>query len=356
MNMNIILGLETLSKAILLIAEGMKEDLMTKATSLSVQDDSSCPVNSSCPVSESKTDSVEVGAVVDSSTKDASETRTSYSEEELGSMSYNDIKKLAKELGISAVGNRKELVKKILSSGNETADVEEVEENKVSEPVKTDKSTKSFNSVKAVESEPVPDDSDEDYDYEDEEESDPVESKVLEATEGMSDDEIRELLEDVGVSSKGKRQALISKLVKAVNDGLIDLDSEDEEDEDLNTQEEKVDVTEGMTKARRKAYEELCDETEEAFEKGEISRDDIIGFINAYNDSNEKFKGVSDEDLLEKYLILSATLVDDEGNVVEEGAYTINDEPYCCGHPLHYDEYSEKFVCEYCGSEYEAGE
>lgn len=350
MNMNIILGLETLSKAILLIAEGMKEDLMTKATSLSVQDDSSCPVN------ESKTDSVEVGAAVDSSTKDASETRTSYSEEELGSMSYNDIKKLAKELGISAVGNRKELVKKILSSGNETADVEEVEESKVSEPVKTDKSTKSFNSVKAVEPEPVPDDSDEDYDYEDEEESDPVESKVLEATEGMSDDEIRELLEDVGVSSKGKRQALISKLVKAVNDGLIDLDSEDEEDEDSNTQEEKVDVTEGMTKARRKAYEELCDETEEAFEKGEISRDDIIGFINAYNDSNEKFKGVSDEDLLEKYLILSATLVDDEGNVVEEGAYIINDEPYCCGHPLHYDEDSEKFVCEYCGSEYEVEE
>ena len=280
-----------------------------------------------------------------------------YTEEELSGMSYNDIKKLAKELGIPAVGNRKELVKKILSA--DTAVEEDSEENaeeKTEEktevkPVKS--APKTFKKTKVEEPEPV----EEDEEDEEEEDEDPVEAKVKEVTEGMSDDEIREVLEDVGISTKGKRQSLISKLVKAVNDGLIDLDEDDEEagdSEDIDV--EESDITEDMTKPRKKAYEELCDETSEAFESGEITREDLIEFINAFNGTDDKFKKVSDEDLLTKYLELSAMLIDDEGNIVEEGAYTINDEPYCCGHPLHYDEDGEKFICECCGSEYEADE
>lgn len=64
-------------------------------------------------------------------------------------------------------------------------------------------------------------------------------------------------------------------------------------------------------------------------------------------------KKVSTNDLVEQYLMISANLIDDDGNVVEEGAYTINDEPYCCGKPLKYDENENKFICEVCGEEYE---
>ena len=350
MNKKIIEGLSSIAEGINLIVEGLSASVETSVSVNEVAD--LCPE----PVKVSEKTEKTLSDKSDKDIEPAVTSSSEYTEEELGNMTYNDIKKLAKELGISATGNRKELVKKILSSGD-AADSEEDEVTEVTpEPVKEVKKSAPKSFKKKVE-EPEPEVEDPD-DSEDEKELDPTEAKVKEATEDMSDDEIRELLEDVGVSSKGKRQSLISKLVKAVEDGLIDIDGEDEEAETPETPESdevaESDVTEGMTKARRKAYEELCDETSEAFESDEITRADLIEFINAFNGTDDKFKKVSDEELLTKYLELSAMLVDDEGNVVEEGAYTINDEPYCCGHPLHYDEDGEKFICECCGSEYEA--
>ena len=354
-NEKIIMGLKSIADGFMTVAEGLEE--MSATTAISEAADL-CPE----PVDikrSSKTDNKSVSKKTVEESPDVS-SNSEYTEEELSNMSYNDIKKLAKELGISAVGNRKELVKKILSA-DAPDDSEEVEDTEATEEKKEVKSKsktvpKSFKKSKVEE--PEPDEPDEDEEDE-EEDTDSTEARVREATEDMSDDDLRELLEDVGVSTKGKRQSLISKLVKAVDDGLIDIDGEDDDNEsgeDEESTETEADVTEGMTKARKKAYEELCDETTEAFEGDEITREDLIEFINSFEGTDEKFKKVSDEALLTKYLTLSAMLIDDEGNIVEEGAYTINDEPYCCGHPLHYDEDSEKFVCECCGSEYEAEE
>ena len=178
----------------------------------------------------------------------------------------------------------------------------------------------------------------------------------------MEDDEIREYLEDVGISPKGKRQSLIAKLVQAVKDGKIDFDdadSDESEDEDTDTEDTEEDtdvedITETMTKKRKKAYLEFCDETRASVEDGEITREDLIEFLNDFNGTKDKMKKVSTNDLVEQYLMISANLIDDDGNVVEEGAYTINDEPYCCGKPLKYDEDENKFICEVCGEEYEA--
>lgn len=356
MNTQIIKGIEMLAEGLTSIVEGLKTESAV-VSAPAKQDSPKTQIEVSKPIETSKEDSV---AEVNKSSE--------YSEDELSSMSYNEIKKLAKELGISAVGNRKELVKKILANDatTESAEVEDAEVVEQPKTVKktdkkseTEKENKSFKKTlsKTKVEEPVEDDEDDgEEDVEDEAPEDTTESRVIEATEEMSDDELRELLEDVGVSSKGKRQALITKLVTAVEDGLIELDGEetDEEAPEETETEESADVTEGMTKKRKEAYEELCDETTKALEDGEISRDDLIEFINAFNGTNDKFKKLSTEDLLDKYLELSAMLVDDDGNVVEEGAYTINDEPYCCGHLLDYDEDREVFKCHCCGSEYEA--
>lgn len=271
-----------------------------------------------------------------------------YTAEELDGMTYNDLKKLAKTLGITAVGNRKEITAKILSGevGEVVEEAEEVEKKKSSPKRKSD-------SAKVVKkSEP---------EEEDEEEVDLVEQQVLDATEDMEDDEIREYLEDVGISPKGKRQSLIAKLVQAVKDGKIDFDdadSDESEDEDTDTEDTEEDtdvegITETMTKKRKKAYLEFCDETRASVEDGEITREDLIEFLNDFNGTKDKMKKVSTNDLVEQYLMISANLIDDDGNVVEEGAYTINDEPYCCGKPLKYDEDENKFICEVCGEEYE---
>lgn len=362
-NEKIILGLVSLSEGFANLSEGLKE-LMTSNAIQSSGCSCSCSTDSKLEetiVSEETPSEVKVSkpnkpkSVSTPKAKKSEPASSELSEDELNGMTYNDIKKLAKELGISAVGNRKELIKKILAADTSESDkeevsgeVEEVTETKKSAPKTAAKKSLSKTKVEEpVEEEPE--------DEEDEaEEVNPVEARILEATEDMSDDEIRELLEDVGVSSKGKRQSLITKLVAAVDDGLIDLDDEEESSDSTEEVEEPADVTEGMTKKRKKTYEELCDETTESFESGEITRDDLISFINAFNGTDETFKKVSDEELITKYLELSAMLVDDEGNVTEEGAYFINEEPYCCGHPLHFDEDSDKFVCECCGSEYEA--
>lgn len=362
-NEKIILGLTSLSEGFASLSEGLKE-LMTsnaiKSSGCSCSTDSNSVETTATEETPSEvkvSSSNKPKSVSTSKAKKSEPASNELSEDELNGMTYNAIKKLAKELGISAVGNRKELIKKILVADTSEADkeeasdeIEEVTETKKSAPKTVAK--KSLSKTKVEE----PAEEDEAEDEEDEvEEVDSVEARILEATEDMSDDEIRELLEDVGVSSKGKRQSLITKLVSAVDEGLIDLDDEEENSEsEVEEVEETADVTEGMTKKRKKAYEELCDETEEAFESDEITRDDLISFINAFNGTDETFKKVSDEELMTKYLELSAMLVDDEGNVVEEGAYFINEEPYCCGHPLHFDEDSNKFVCDCCGSEYEA--
>lgn len=354
MNTQIIKGIEMLAEGLTSIVEGLKAESAV----------ASAPVKEDVPKTQ-----IEVSKPIETPKETVAEVKKSseYSEDELSSMSYNEIKKLAKELGISAVGNRKELVKKILAndSATESAEVEDdevVEQSKTvkktTKKVENEKENKSFKKTvsKPKVEEPVEDEDDGEDDVEDEALEDTTESRVIEATEEMSDDELRELLEDVGVSSKGKRQALITKLVTAVEDGLIELDGEetDEEAPEETETEESADVTEGMTKKRKEAYEELCDETTKALEDGEILRDDLIEFINAFNGTNDKFKKLSTEDLLDKYLELSAMLVDDDGNIVEEGAYTINDEPYCCGHLLDYDEDREVFKCHCCGSEYEA--
>lgn len=319
-------------------------------------------------VSESATESTTTSKaskstkVSDKTVKEKAETTSDLTEEELKGMTYNDLKKLAKEMGISAVGNRKELMSKLLN-GEFTEEVEDDDE--VEETVAPKKTSKPVTKKKP---EPPVDEEDEEEEEleEEEEEIDPVEQQVLEAVEDMEDEEIKELLEDSGISSKGKRQAMIAKLVKAVKDGKIDFDTNDNsEDEDTDSEESEEDsddedsvedITATMTKKRKKAYLEFVKETEESFGDGEISREDLIEFINDFNNTKDKMKSVSDEELIGAYCTISANLIDDDGEIVEEGAYVINDEPYCCGKPLKFDEDENKFICEVCGEEYEGEE
>lgn len=349
MNTKVIEGLRAMNEGFNLLIEGLSESISTAVSEEVVEKPKKS--KKSEPVKEVETET---------------EATSEYTEEELNSMSYNELKKLAKELGISATGNRKELVKKLLSG--ETDETDEEDESVEEEAPK--KSTKTKASKKKPE--PVEDDEDEDEDEsedeEDEDETDSIAEQVNELVADMTDEEIRELLESVDISSKGKREALISKVITAVSEGLISLEDEEDEDtdseDDADDEEEEApkkpakskksgDITETMTKKRKKAYKELCDETNEQFENEEITREDLIDFINEYNGTKDKMKKVSDEDLLAQYLEISAMLIDDDGEIVEEGAYYINDEPYCCGHPLTYNKKKKQYVCEHCGAEYD---
>lgn len=322
-------------KALLLIAEGFK----TLAESIKVGGELFPVVEETTEKAvESEASEEEAEAEEEADAEESSESE----EEDLESLSYNELKKRAKEAGVSATGNRKELIEKIRNAGCEESEPEAEEPQEEKKPVASKKS------VKKVE-EPE----DEEDAEEDEDEEQTTQELVEKAVADMSDDELREVLEDVELSTKGKRTALISRIVTAVDEGVITLDADDGDES------EDSDITSDMTPERKEAYETLCEETEESFNSGEITRDDLIGFLAEFNEITAKkaktqYKDTEDAELLAEYLKTMALFVSDEGEVIEEGAYTINEEAYCCGHVLTYDEKSETYKCEICGEEYDA--
>lgn len=283
--------------------------------------------------------------------------------EELDAMTYNDLKKLAKSMGLTATGARAELTDKILSTPvqADSDDDDEPEEEKPAknkkESKKTSKKTEAPKKSNKVEPEEEPDDEEGDDDEDDE---DDIVSKVNESVKDMTDEEIKDILADCGVRAKGKRQALIAAVVDAVKDGSISLDDDDEdEDEDGNSDageagEFDIDLEDkDLTDDRKEALEAYIEESKEEFESGDVKRKDMIEWLNSYHGTKEKMKDKSDEELFSEYLYFSSLLIDDDGEIVEEGPYTVNGEYFCCGHKLKYSKKAKAHICEVCGEKYE---
>lgn len=269
------------------------------------------------------------------------------SREQLDSMTYNDLKKLAKEIGVSAVGARPELTDRILGV-EVTAEAEEVVD---------------VSDAPAEEST-----------------GDEIADKVRELAKDMSVSDIADVLAEVGVSAKGKKEALVEKLIKAVEDGLISLDDEDESEEEVETtdepnvaeeeavteeaeatdEDEEYDPTNdpenpNMTKKRLTALKAFEESTRNSVKEGEITPKDMREFLAEFHDMKvADLKDYTDEDITDFYIDAASRFIDDDGEIVEEEAYMLNGEPACCGHVLSYDEESGKFHCDICGNEYAA--
>ena len=272
---------------------------------------------------------------------------------ELDSMSYADLKELAKELGVTAKGDRDTVQKAIADyydSGEEETEDEEQEE--MSEDAEEEEEDISEEETSDEEEEPVDD----------------TESKVNEAVADMSDEDIADFLADAGISPKGKRQALIAKVVKAVEDGIISLDDSEEEEtddtEDTSENEEETEDSEEESgeelSSREKAIEKLEKDFVEKNEKGEELNPEISReILKAYNFATEKeLSKMSDKDILNKLVDSAKYFVgDDCKRHIGEGndPYTINDVPYCCGHKLKKQQ-GNVYKCEVCNTEYEAEE
>lgn len=290
----------------------------------------------------------------------------------LDGMTYNNLKKLAKERGVSAVGNRDDITARLLNKDTE-AEVEETTEEPESKKIIK------FNKEEA------------EAEAEDIDSNDEIYVKVEKAVEGMSNEEIADVLAECGISAKGKRQALIDKVVVAVKDGIIDLDDDDESDteeaeddtkydgevpeeldeyddlDDYDYDEEEAKETSSedeedrtndttnpdMTAARKKAIIAKDEEIRDNIESGELSRDDLVEFLQNFYDTDDEMSDVDDDELIDTYIDAVCRLIDDEGNLVEGEAYSLNGEPACCGRVLKFVEETNSFVCEACGSEYE---
>jgi hypothetical protein len=285
-------------------------------------------------------------------------------EVDVDSMDYRQLKSYASEIGVKAKGTKGQLLKAVkdfLANGGE--EVSE-EEEKPARGVASMKAKKAEEAEKEVESEEEDDDSEDENTTIKE-----VESAIKE--QELTDDDLRDILKDLGLSTKGGHEVLVSKLADAVDAGELSLDDDEVEDEAEETESEEEDVTDDenaeedaeesdneenneeneITDERKQAIDDFTAETTEAFENEEISVEDMRDFI---KDFGEKIsKKASDEEVLAKYIECASMLIDDEGNTVEEGAYMLNGVPFCCGHALEISEDETSGKCSICGEEYE---
>ena len=294
------------------------------------------------------------------------ETDDIYTKEALDGKKYNELKKIAKEVGVSAKGDRETLIDNILGASEQIEEDfdEDDEEETTLEDVEDEDDTDEDDGEEDVEAEPI-----------DDEESfaEEIEDRVSE----METEEIADLLVEAGISAKGKRQALINKLIKAVQDGAIaingegeneeepeddDYEDDDYEDEDVEDEGDEEDVNDlsnpNIKPARKKALKALKSMLEKKYNDGKLKAVTMKKALKAYYDeSADEIDDMDNDELFDAYLQLKMLFIDDEGDEVEEGApYTLNGEPYCCGQPLQYNEEDDTFICEICGGEYESEE
>ena len=288
-------------------------------------------------------------------------------EVDVDSMDYRQLKAYASEIGVKAKGTKGQLLKAVkdflANDGEEVAE----EEEKPARGVASMKAEEVEEDEKEVESE-------EEDDSEDDSEDENTTIKEVESAikeQELTDDDLRDILKDLGLSTKGGHEVLVSKLADAVDAGELSLDddevedeAEDEEEDEEETESEEEDVADEeendaeeddeeteITTERKQAIDDFTAETTEAFENEELSVEDMRDFI---KDFGEKIsKKASDEEVLAKYIECASMLIDDEGNTVEEGAYMLNGVPFCCGHALEISEDGTSGKCSICGEEYE---
>ena len=308
--------------------------------------------------------------------------------EELQAMKYNDFKKLAASLGVKCTGTRDEIMKRILEleENPPIAKVEKVEEVTEAEteveetPVeeekaptpKSDKPSVGKKISKAKVEEPTKDEFDE---------------QAEEIAKDTSIEEIIEALAEVEV--KATKKTAIEKLAYALREGLIELDEEDEEEEEeynpdvdetaIETDEDEEEVDEeeisatsyfaefdpkgfnnpkDMTPERAEAVETKMDEILTAYSEGDLKDDDITSYVED-NATEEEIELLGDdyteEDVLKLYMELIKRTIDNEGEEHEQGdPYEVADKDVCCGHELKYSSKTKQYICEHCGTEYEA--
>lgn len=198
------------------------------------------------------------------------------------------------------------------------------------------------------------------YDEEDEEEGEDEDERVKIVEEyGLEEytvEELADICAEYELSTKGKKQALIDRIVKGILDGTIELKDEDEEEEPEEEKTSLNKVKEHDNPQRAEKETEVEADIRDKYEKGKLKDNEIKKFLDKYNEGDPECagcKGCSKEDMLECYIDIHKALVDDDGDLNEfEEPYIRDGEYFCCGRELKELE-NGNLYCQVCGIEYE---
>lgn len=331
-----------MAKAFRLLAEGFStlanayeiEEVVTDTTVVEPVKEEVAP-----QVEETTTNEVvnEESQVIE--TKEEVKEENTYTYDNLESMTYNEIKALAKELGVKAIGTKKIIIESILAHlGSEPTPTKD-------EPVEvaTDVDIQEIEESTDEEVEVVENEVDEDEEVEAEDTT--FYDQIVSDLEGYSDEELADILSSVGISPKGKRQALLAKIVQAIEEGVLEWEEDEEATEE--PKEEVQDTTNARRVARRKEEERIT----LAIENDELSHKEIIKYLKDFNNGRYVSQGLDGD--VEEYICIQCDLIDDEGHKHElADPYYVGDDVFCCGQQLQ--EVDNDLYCEVCGTTYEA--
>lgn len=291
--------------------------------------------------------------------------------EQLKSMKYNDFKKLAASLGVKCTGTRDEIMERILALDvtitEDDAVVSEPAEEAEETPAKSNKPAKGKKLGKKEADEPTRDEFDE---------------QAEEIAKDTPVEEIIEALADVEV--KATKKNAVQKLAEALRTGLIELDADEDEDEEADAEDTADEADEAgddedeitadsyfpeldpkgyndpdeMSEERAEAIEAKMDEILTAYSDGTLTDEDIASYVED-NATEAEIELLGDdydeEDILKLYMELIKRTIDNDGEEHEQGEpYEVADKDVCCGHELKYVKKTKKYICEHCGTEYEA--
>ena len=308
--------------------------------------------------------------------------------EALSAMKYNEFKKYAAQLGVDCKGTRDEIMQRVLAL-DVSVEVEDTEVgDKKEEPVaeekqetKSDRPAKSKKFAKAEADEPTKDEFDE----------------QAEAVAKDTDvEDIIEALADVDI--KANKKNAVEKLAEALRKGLIELDDDDEDEEEEEEEEEESELVEedtteeseddkdeesdeedeefsadsyfseydpnglnvpaGMSDERAEAIQTKMQEILDAVEDESLTVEDIHSYLEDHCTEDEAdliADDAEDEEYLKLYMELVKRTIDNDGDEHEPSdPYEVGEHDLCCGHELKYSKKTKKYICEICGTEYEA--
>ena len=340
------------------------EGLTTIKNALMVADEAIAPASKTVEKREKAQKEEPMNPPVDETEGSAEEAVTGkFSVEQLKSMKYNDFKKLAASLGVKCTGTRDEIMERILSLDvtvtPDGAEVSEPAEDDSAEekPTKSDKPARSKKLGKKEADESAKDEFDE---------------QAEEIAKDTDVEDIISALADVNV--KATKKNAVVKLAYALREGLIELDDEDEEESNTEANEAGDEITadsyfpeldpngyndpEEMSEERAEAIEAKMDEILTAYSDGSLTEEDVASYVED-NATEAEIELLGDdydgEDILKLYMELIKRTIDNDGEEHEQGEpYEVADKDVCCGHELKYVKKSKKYICEHCGTEYEA--
>ena len=299
--------------------------------------------------------------------------------EELKAMKYNEFKKFASSLGVKCTGTRDEILARILALDNAVIlsapvpveEAEEGEEVPTEEPVEEVKHSNVKKFEKKSKEPKV-----------EEPERDEFDEQAEALAEETPIEDIIEALADVDI--KANKKNAVSLLAKALREGLIEIEADEEdeaeeeleeeieevaeevsEDEDINVNSyfpqydpEGYNNPEDMTEERADAIKNKMHEVLTAYYDDEITEEDVASYVED-NATEEEIELLGEEytsdDVFKLYMELVKRTIDNDGEEHEPAdPYEVADKDVCCGHELKYIKKTKKYVCEHCGTEYEA--